>query len=528
RGEDYGDFAIIISQHYEDIMDILNKLMSKGILPLKKGWFGIDAEKSLYGDTGALYEKLSGMNVPDGKPSGTRAAECIRNIDPSDLPPGSPDQGSVMLDEDQIKSAVYEDRGMMIDYIHDIFFAFIRRSISDNRLTFGLTASFAFVLLYNGADVRENNRFRYLMIDEFQDTNANQLMISLMILSEPNLCVVGDWKQGIYGFRYVSIENITRFEERAVYFRRFLNDDVRRVGFSIPEAETIPLDVNYRSSQLIIDESFRCLALKDPGSEEGSSPDVTRLSQGRTDLTGDLSSIRYVKTGKDEEAGEVARCISDYLWSGKYTISCRDGTRRKPTYGDIAVICRTAAGCRAVLNAVEKADIPVYLQGDQDIMSAREGKLALAWLRYVNNERDGYPEIMADLGYPLVSIRRVQKDYKTIPEDIRKQRESLYRKRRRVTDLLTSLYEFYGLDNDITHAIITILSEAHRNSLMTLSDFAVLIENDIANGTVYPLDPSISRDAVTIMTMHKSKGLEYPIVIIPFMDSGIMPPKVGD
>jgi len=198
---------------------------------------------------------------------------------------------------------------------------------------------------------------------------------------------------------------------------------------------------------------------------------------------------------------------------------------------DIAVICRTVRCCRMVLKAASDGGIPAYLQGDQQVMSTREGKLALAWLRYVNNEKDenGYAAIMADLGYPLTAIMKVKESYNNIPPEIDAQRKELYRKRRRVTDLLTHLYSFYGLDNDLTHAIITILSQAHHGSLMTLSDLAMLIEEDIRNESSYPVEASIDRDAITIMTMHKSKGLEYPAVIIPFMDYHIMPniPRSG-
>ena len=159
-----------------------------------------------------------------------------------------------------------EKRTELYKFVHDVYYDYIKQSITDNRLTFNLVAILAFTVLYRQKNVRDRNSFRYLMVDEFQDTNANQLMISLMILKEPNLCVVGDWKQGIYGFRYVSIENITRFEEKTVEYRRFLNIGEKRVGFSIPEAVKLPLDVNYRSSQEIIDTAFECICLK--GSNE--------------------------------------------------------------------------------------------------------------------------------------------------------------------------------------------------------------------------------------------------------------------
>ncbi|MBR4227129.1 MAG: UvrD-helicase domain-containing protein [Candidatus Methanomethylophilaceae archaeon] len=535
RGEDYGDTAIALSQKPDDVRELLSRLMSKGIMPLKRGWFGIDAEKALKGDPDALLEGLRELNGPStkkGDVSDSRAKSILEKIDPGLREKDFPDTSLLQLSEEDLESAAYENRDELLAYIHDLYLAFIRRSIADNRLTFGLNALFAFVLLYDNEKARNENKFRYLMIDEFQDTNANQLMISLMILSEPNLCVVGDWKQGIYGFRYVSTENITDFESRTASFRRFLNDDVVRVRFSLPETSRIPLDVNYRSSQLVIDNSFRCLTLK--GTEDDDSIDgeyleknVVRLRQGRTDLTEDDSEVRFVKSDLKDEAADVVRCVRDYLYSGRYRVV--DGETSRPLgLKDIAVICRSVRGCRMVLEAATAEGIPAYLQGDQQVMSTREGKLALAWLRYVNNERDesGYATIMADMGYPLTAIKRVRSDYGCIPPEIDAQRKELYRKRRRVTDLLTHLYSFYNLDNDVTHAIITILSQAHRSSLMTLSDLAMLIDEDIRNETSYTVEPSIDRDAITIMTMHKSKGLEYPAIIVPFIDTFIMPPTV--
>ena len=93
---------------------------------------------------------------------------------------------------------------------------------------------------------------------------------------------------------------------------------------------------------------------------------------------------------------------------------------------------------------------------------------------------------------------------------------------------MTSLYGFYNLDNDVTQAIISTVSDLHRNSLMTISDIITIIENDIEEETSYPMENSISGNAVSIMTMHKSKGLEYPAVIMPFIDQMVMPSTKSD
>lgn len=265
KGSDYGDIAVIASENPESLMDLIENLMSRGLIPLSKGWFGNHADRILEGDTEQILELLRANNsvTARGKCLNVNALSKIDDDQGYNVP-GRNDGGNI--DGSFLEESASENRTELYRFVHDVYYDYIKQSITDNRLTFHLVAILAFTVLYRQRNVRERNSFRYLMVDEFQDTNANQLMISLMILKEPNLCVVGDWKQGIYGFRYVSIENITRFEEKTVEYRRFLNIGDKRVGFSIPEAVKLPLDINYRSSQEIIDTAFECICL--PGSND--------------------------------------------------------------------------------------------------------------------------------------------------------------------------------------------------------------------------------------------------------------------
>ena len=267
RGKDYGDSAIIASEDPLSLMGLINNLMSRGIIPLKRGWFGNRWKEALEGDTSGILASLKENNIVDG----TKCAnwEVLKKLDDNRCC-GKPVRiGTEPVPEEILDACADEDRAQLFDFVHEVYYEYIRRSIMDNRLTFNLVAIMALTVLYTKQSVRERNSFHYLMVDEFQDTNANQLMISLMILSEPNLCVVGDWKQGIYGFRYVSIENITKFEEKTVEYRRFLNEDGnKRVRFSIPEEIKLPLDMNYRSSQNIIDLAYDCICLKGSKDED--------------------------------------------------------------------------------------------------------------------------------------------------------------------------------------------------------------------------------------------------------------------
>lgn len=528
RGSDYGDWGAIASQSPYDLYALINRLMSRGIFPMRHGWYGNENDE-LLGDRVQLLKNMRDLNELEGRSKSSPMAKVLAKADQNTFDPLPEEREDEILKDTTLRSAAEEDRTGLLAFVHDVYWQYIRRSISEDRLTFGINAMLAFSILYSSEKVRSMNSYRYVMIDEFQDTNASQLMMALMIMKEPNLCVVGDWKQGIYGFRFVSVENILDFDNRAAMLRRRLNEDTVRIRFSLPQARMLPLTENYRSSQTIVDGAFRCLTIH--GSKDESldtayiESRLVRLTAHRQDEIGVDTGIRYVVAdSQDDEAVQVARCIRDYVGSDCYPV-VENGVRRPMRLGDIAVLCRNGRSCRSVMTALEKEGIPAFLQGDIEVMSTREGKLVLAWLRYISNPRDlwGLVPIMADLGYPMTDILEVRDHPERIPKEISDEFDFLRKKRRRVTDLISSIFAWYGLDNDITQTIITVLSSAHRNSLLTLSDLIAIIEEDIRSGTTYPVELEVGGDAVTVMTMHKSKGLEFPTVVIPYMDLRVMP-----
>ncbi len=537
RGNDYGDIAVISSTLSSQMYVLINKLMAKGIVPLSRGWFGGRDGKDLLGDPDAIFSSLTDLNQVTGERK--KKNDLIERIHgenengkiSSDFPTLELDD---IIPADVLRSAAYDDRSELLRLVHDVYYEYLRRSVADDRLTYGLNSVFAFVILYSNAGVRGRMSCRYVMIDEFQDTNENQMMIALMLLKEPNLCVVGDWKQGIYGFRFVSIDNIIDFENRAVSMRAYLNDDTERIPFRIPPATRLTLDWNYRSSQEVIDVSFEVLSL--PGSKDevvSLDPEtVTKLKSGN-DAIGTDTHVRFVKVPSSDEEKETVSRIIDYV-TGDYTVHDDEGARR-PRYGDIAVICRTGSMCRAVYDEARARGVDAFLQGDVEIMSTREGKLLLAWLKYINNRTDrwGLIGILSDMEYSLEDVRKMVRpdsdgNFAEVPPEIAELRKELKKKKRRPTDLISSVFSYYGLNNDVTQAIITTLSSAHRSSLLTIADMIRMIERDIVEHNTYGIDADLDSDAVLIQTMHKSKGLEYPIVIIPKLDQRVVPSTKGD
>ncbi|MDR3206394.1 MAG: hypothetical protein LBT41_04815, partial [Candidatus Methanoplasma sp.] len=283
-------------------------------------------------------------------------------------------------------------------------------------------------------------------------------------------------------------------------------------------------------SQKVIDASFDCLFMPVNKTEkidaERQEKNISRIRAGREDI-GEHTLLEKASAAAGDEAYEVVRRIVAYVEDPKYII-CDGDAKRRPGFGDIAVLCRTGTMCRRIYEAAIQCNVPAFLQGDVEIMSTRAGKLALAWLRYINNSRDawGIGAILADLGYPLTDIESMLRDGE--PEEIRKQRAALLPKRRRITDLLTSIFYFYGLSDDVTQTIVSVVASSHRGSLMTVSDIIGMMEKDIDDRTKYSVDGTLEQKAVTIQTMHKSKGLEYPIVIVAGLDVSVMPNTRGE
>ncbi|MCL2608103.1 MAG: ATP-dependent helicase [Methanomassiliicoccaceae archaeon] len=517
-GHIYGNMPAIVGTSYGGLYEAIQKLMSVGIAPTHDGdWFGRDIG-ILTGKKDELMTILSDANNIKRRRS--------KNVRPDRMEE---------ITDDMIREAVNDPRKELLFFINGVYYEYIRSSVADNRLTFGLNALFAFIILYENKNIRKIMSYRYVMVDEFQDTNELQFLISLLILKEPNLCAVGDWKQGIYGFRHASIENITDFEKRLKEMTKFLNKGEKRIISDIPTPVRLPLTDNYRSSQLVIDTAFRSLRCRTRKEEtidtEWLDGNVTELKAARDH--GHTEVERLSAHSKEAEIPAILQKIEEYVSDPRYRIIeyDHDGNiknERAPEYGDIAVLCRNGSMCINVKDAAAEYGIPAHLQGDVDIMATREGKLALAWLRYINNPNDlrGPVAILSDAEYRLAELRDMFPDKRGtdgVPDELKEQMRIIRKKRRRINDLLTSIFNYHGLNNDITQSIISTISSAHRNSMLTIPDIIRLMEADMKDMSKYNVDALLDGGSVMIQTIHKSKGLEYPIVIIGGLNVNIMP-----
>jgi len=219
-------------------------------------------------------------------------------------------------------------------------------------------------LFHDAPDVLERyqGRWRYIHVDEYQDTNRPQyLWVKAMAAAHGNLCVVGDDDQSIYSWRGADIRNILDFEG------------------DYPNATVIKLEQNYRSTQLILDAAHAVVT-------HNSSRKDKKLW---TDNSGGRQIGRFEAYNEEEEAEWIARQIED-LTGGRGSALTRraDEEIERWDRGDVAVMYRTNAQSRAIEEAFLRYGIRYQLVGGTRFYQRREVKDALAYLRILRNDAD--------------------------------------------------------------------------------------------------------------------------------------------
>ena len=192
-------------------------------------------------------------------------------------------------------------------------------------------------------------RFRYIMVDEYQDTNrAQYLMVRHLASKHRNLCVVGDDDQSIYMFRGADVRNILSFEH------------------DYPDAQIVKLEQNYRSTQVILDAAYHVIKANPNRAEK-------RLW---TDRPGGPKVVVAQTYDEQEEAQAVAREALRLVAEGDYRL------------GDIAILYRTNAQSRALEEVLLRRGVPYRLIGGLRFYERREVKDVLAYLRLIANPQE--------------------------------------------------------------------------------------------------------------------------------------------
>jgi len=245
--------------------------------------------------------------------------------------------------------------------VSDVYRMYQERLIAANAMDFDDLLVNAVRLLQQHPEVLERyqRRFRYLLVDEYQDTNRAQNEMVLLIGKEHgNVCVVGDGDQSVYGWRGADMRNFLEFEE------------------AFPDTTTIVLSRNYRSTSVILDAANSVI----------SNNELRKPKELWTDRDGGTRIVHYQAEDEYDEAAWVAHSIGKLHRA--FDREHADGTVGGFAWGEIAVFYRANAQSRAIEEKLTRDGIPYKVVGGTKFYDRKEIKDALAYLRVLANPSD--------------------------------------------------------------------------------------------------------------------------------------------
>ena len=409
--------------------------------------------------------------------------------------------------------------------IAKIYAAYDKRLREANALDFDDIILHTVHLLQKNEAVRDyyQHKFRYVLIDEYQDTNHLQYLLASLLTGERgNICVVGDDDQSIYRFRGANIENILTFEDQ---YRG---------------AKTIRLEQNYRSTQNILDAANAVIQ-----NNVGRKGKTLWTENG----AGEKVQLRTTFSESDEAQYVASQILSDYGRTGDWRSD--------------AVLYRMNAQSNALEMAFKRNGIPYKVVGGTKFFDRAEVKDMLAYLCVVSNSADDLrlrriintpargignttidriQELADQQGVPMYEVLReadayidlkraagkLQAFYQML-EDLREQADDL------------PLPEFYDLVCDKSGYTLALEQKGDMESRGRLENIQELRSSILGFLESEPEDPTLAGflndvalytdldgvedkdNAVTLMTMHSAKGLEFPFVYVVGMEEGIFP-----
>lgn len=425
--------------------------------------------------------------------------------------------------EDLSKEAGYDLRKVSIAKAYAKYEAQLK---SSNAMDFDDMLLNTVRLFENCPDVLElyQNQFKYIMVDEYQDTNRVQYkFVSMLANKSRNLCVVGDDDQSIYRFRGATIENILSFEN------------------TFENAKVIRLEQNYRSTKNIL----------------AAANDVivnNKQRKGKTLWTNNAEGEKItLHTAADErdEGMYIAKAILDGVAKGR-------------SFSDYAVLYRMNAQSNAVESALTRSGIPHRIIGGHRFLDREEIKDMLSYLQVISNPRDDVrltriinkprraigdatitriANIASALGMSMYDVIRDADQFPELSRSLSKLREFY----ELISGLIEasnsndySLAELYDLVLEHT-SYKAFLKAEKENADERIDNVDELMSNIVKFEEDYEEEASLAAfleeialqtdidnydsgaDSVTMMTMHSSKGLEFPVVFVVGMEEGIFP-----
>lgn len=447
-------------------------------------------------------------------------------IDDKKYPPQS------ILDKIQL----WKDKGLTADKIDDSFRANVvtevykkyqARLLELNCVDFGDLLLYTLNILMSDAGVLDDyqTRFKYIMVDEYQDTNVTQyLFLRLICQKYRNLCCVGDDDQSIYSWRGAEIENILRFEK------------------DFPDAKVIRLERNYRSTANILTAASALIR-----HNRDRLGKTLKVAENSPAARGDNSKIKVVSTySGSEEAAYVADEIENLH---------RNGTG----YSQMAVLVRTAAQTREFEEKFIAEAIPYQVIGGPKFYERAEIRDALAYLRVVLQPADDLAlERIINKparGIGAKTIEKFENEARVnhismfmAIEKMLKEGALSGKVKTNVSELINNFYQWRQTMNAVSpddlaaqvledsgymemlkmdksaeaegrienlKELINVMSDTEQYP--TLSDFMEHVSLVMDN------DNNIDTDKVMLITLHSAKGLEFDAVFLPGWEEGLFP-----
>jgi DNA helicase-2/ATP-dependent DNA helicase PcrA len=328
--------------------------------------------------------------------------------------------------------------------------------------------------------------FRWISVDEYQDLNfAQYRLLKLLKTPEVNLCVIGDPDQAIYGFRGANRE----------YFLKFQED--------FPDARTLHLSQNYRSTQSILDASRQVIA---------KSPNQASLEIWSDFVSQTKLDIYHASTYKAEAeyvVHEVEKMVGGTTYFSLDSGRVESHEEGSYSFGDFAVLYRLGAQSQPLFEAFQRSGIPYQIVGQTSLYDSKDIQEILAYLWLLYN-----PESTIH----LAKIKKPKGELNPFLDELQRSLE-----RQPVSALIERIYEFTV--NEQTTSEDSKRAERVKRLIAKATPFEGRLKDFLeATALQKEIDEYDPRaDRVTLMTLHASKGLEFPVVFIVGCEEQIIP-----
>ena len=402
-----------------------------------------------------------------------------------------------------------------------VYYLYQKKLKDNNAIDFDDIINFTINILTDNADILDyySSKFKYILVDEYQDTNKSQFMlISLLASKYGNITVVGDNDQSIYRFRGADITNILNFEK------------------DFPGSKIIKLEQNYRCTGNILK----------------AANEVIKHNENKYEK----------KLWTENEEGDLpfVFCGNDEYEEGSFIVQEINKLKREEyyKYSDFVVLYRMNSQSRAIEDILRREDIPYKIVGGLKFYERKEIKDIVAYLRLIANPSDNLSleRIINEpkRGVGKTSIENVEKISNELGismyEVIKQADKYLPRIYNNTREFINVIEELRSLDIPISELIKltlnktgytqalknenTVEAESRIENLEEFLTVAMEFEKESAEKSLTEFLESISLSSdtdniedsdnmVTLMTLHSAKGLEYPVVFLVGMEDGIFP-----